>query len=49
MGLVIGLLLVALLFGGVGLLVEGLRILLVVALVAAVIGMFAGWRTHAHR
>lgn len=43
MGLVIVLLLLALVFGGVGLLVEGLKWALIVALVLVVAGALAGW------
>lgn len=44
MGLVILLLLLALLFGGVGLAVEGLKWLLIVALVLLVVSFFTGYR-----
>ncbi|HVL50017.1 MAG TPA: hypothetical protein VM754_00765 [Actinomycetota bacterium] len=44
MGLVIVLLVLALLFGGVGLFVEGLRILLIIAGILLVIGLFTGYR-----
>jgi hypothetical protein len=44
MGLVILLLILALLFGGFGLFVEGLRILLIVALVLLLLGAFTGYR-----
>jgi hypothetical protein len=42
MGLVLALLLVALLFGGAGLFVEGLQWLLVIALVLFIVGAFTG-------
>ena len=44
MGLVIVLLLLALLLGGVGLAVEGLKWLLVIALVLLVVSFFTGYR-----
>lgn len=44
MGLVLLLLLLALLFGGVGLAVEGLKWLLVIALVLVVVSFFTGFR-----
>jgi hypothetical protein len=46
MALVVLLLLLALLFGGVGLFVEGLKWLLVIALVLLVVSFFSGsrWR-----
>jgi hypothetical protein len=44
MGLVVLLLLLALLFGGVGLFVEGLKWLLIVALVLMVVSFFTGYR-----
>ena len=44
MGLVILLLVLALLFGGAGLLVEGLTWLLVIALILLIIGAFTGYR-----
>lgn len=44
MGLVVLLLLLALLFGGVGLFVEGLTWLLVIALVLLVVSFFTGYR-----
>ena len=43
MGLVILLLLLALIFGGVGLAVEGLKWLLIVALVLLVVSFFTGY------
>ncbi|HEX7165482.1 MAG TPA: hypothetical protein VF230_00745 [Acidimicrobiales bacterium] len=44
MGLVVLLLILALLFGGVGLAVEGLKWLLIVALVLFVVSFFTGFR-----
>lgn len=44
MGLVVVLLVLALLFGGVGLFVEGLKWALIVALVLLVVGAFTGFR-----
>ena len=44
MGLVVLLLLLALLFGGVGLAVEGLKWLLIIALVLLVVSFFTGFR-----
>jgi hypothetical membrane protein len=44
MGLVVLLLILALLFGGVGLFVEGLKWLLIVALVLFVVSFFTGYR-----
>ena len=44
MGVVVLLLLLALLFGGVGLFVEGLKWLLVIALVLMVLSFFTGFR-----
>ncbi len=45
MGIVALLLILALLFGGVGLFVEGLKWLLIIALVLLVLGAFSGFRT----
>lgn len=45
MGLVVLLLLLALLFGGVGLFVEGLKWLLIIALVLLVVSFFTGYRS----
>jgi hypothetical protein len=42
-GLVVVLLLLALLFGGVGLFVEGLKWLLIIALVLLVVSLFSGY------
>lgn len=44
MGLVIVLLILALLFGGVGIAVQGLKWLLIIALVLLVVGAFTGYR-----
>ena len=44
MGLVVLLLILALLLGGVGLFVEGLKWLLIIALVLFVVSLFTGWR-----
>ena len=44
MGLVVLLLLLALLFGGVGLFAEGLKWLLIIALVLLVASFFTGYR-----
>ncbi len=44
MGLVVLLLILALLIGGVGLFVEGLKWLLIIALVLFVVSLFTGWR-----
>ena len=44
MGVVILLLVLALLFGGAGLAVEGLKWLLIIALVLLVVGAFTGYR-----
>ena len=49
MGLVVLLLLLALLFGGVGLFVEGLKWLLIIALVLLVVSAFSGFRTGTRR
>jgi hypothetical protein len=45
MGLVVLLLILALVFGGFGLLVEGLTWLLIIGGVLFLIGIFSGWRT----
>jgi len=47
MGLVVLLLVLALLFGGVGLFVEGLKWLLIIALVLLLVGAFTGYRGRA--
>ena len=44
MGLVVLLLLLALLFGGLGLFVEGLKWALIIALVLLIVGAFTGYR-----
>jgi hypothetical protein len=44
MALVLFLLLLALLFGGLGLFVEGLKWLLIIALVLVVVSFFTGYR-----
>ena len=44
MGLVLLLLLLALLFGGLGLFVEGLKWALIIALVLVVVGALSGYR-----
>ncbi len=44
MGLVALLLILALLFGGIGLFIEGLKWLLIIALVLFVASFFTGWR-----
>lgn len=49
MGLVILLLVLALIFGGVGLFVEGLRILLIIAGVLLLIGLLTGYRSRGPR
>lgn len=49
MGLVVLLLLLALIFGGVGLFVEGLMWLLIIAGILFVIGLFTGYRGYAGR
>ena len=46
MGLVVLLLLLALLFGGVGLFVEGLKWALIIALALVIIGAFTGTTYH---
>ncbi len=48
MGLVIVLLLLALVFGGVGLFVVGLKWLLIVALVLFIASALTGWNGRAH-
>jgi hypothetical protein len=47
MGLVVLLLILALIFGGVGLFITGLKWLLIVALVMLVLSAFTGFRTRA--
>ncbi|MDQ3575843.1 MAG: hypothetical protein M3378_11670 [Actinomycetota bacterium] len=45
MGLVVLLLLLALLFGGLGLFVEGLKWVLIIALILLLLGAVSGFRT----
>ncbi|MDQ3570657.1 MAG: hypothetical protein M3396_08575 [Actinomycetota bacterium] len=45
MGLVVLLLLLALVFGGVGLFVEGLKWVLIIALILLLLGAVSGFRT----
>ena len=47
MGLVVLLLVLALIFGGVGLFVEGLKWVLIIALVLLILGAFTGYRGRA--
>lgn len=47
MGLVVLLLVLALLFGGLGLLVEGLKWVLIIAVALLLIGAFTGYRGRA--
>lgn len=49
MGLVVLLLILALIFGGVGLFVEGLKWLLIIALVLFVVSFFTGYRGRSGR
>jgi hypothetical protein len=49
MGLVVVLLILALLFGGVGLFVEGLKILLVIAGILLIISLLTGYRSYGSR
>ena len=49
MGLVVLLLILALIFGGVGLFVEGLTWLLIIALVLLAVSFFSGYRTRGTR
>ena len=49
LGLVVLLLLLALLFGGVGLFIEGLKVLLIVAIILAVVSAFSGYRYYGRR
>jgi hypothetical protein len=49
MGVVLVLLLLALLFGGLGLLVEGLKWLLIIAVVLFVVGLVTGGRARGTR
>jgi hypothetical protein len=48
MGIVVALLLLALLFGGVGLFATGLKWLLIVSLVLFIASAFTGYRSHSH-
>lgn len=48
MGLVLALLLLALLFGGVGLFAAGLKWLLIISLVLFIASAFTGYHTHTH-
>ncbi len=48
MGFVLVLLLLALVFGGVGLFAEGLKWLLIIGLVLLVASAFTGFRSHGH-
>lgn len=48
-GLIVLFLLMALLFGGVGLFAKGLTWLLLIALVLFVASAFTGWYHHGHR
>ena len=47
MGLVVLLLVLALIFGGVGLFIEGLKWVLIIALALLVVGAFTGYRGRA--
>jgi len=47
MGLALLLLILALLFGGVGLFIEALRWVLIIAIVLLIVGAFTGWRGRA--
>jgi hypothetical protein len=49
MGLVVVLLILALLFGGVGLFVEGLKILLIIAGILLIVSLFTGYRSYGSR
>lgn len=49
MGLVVLLLILALVFGGVGLFVEGLKILLIIGGVLLLISLFTGYRSYGRR
>jgi hypothetical protein len=48
-GLVVLLLLLALVFGGVGLFAAGLKWLLIIALVLFIASAFSGWYSQGHR
>lgn len=49
MALVLTLLLLALVFGGVGLFAEGLKWLLIIGLVLLIASAFSGYRGYSHR
>lgn len=49
MGLVVLLLVLALIFGGVGLFMEGLKILLVIAGILLIFGLLTGYRSYGRR
>lgn len=49
MGLVVLLLILVLLFGGVGLFVEGLRILLIIAGILLIVSLVTGYRSYGGR
>lgn len=49
MALVVILLLLALVFGGFGLFVEGLMWLLIIAGILFLVGLFTGWRNYSGR
>lgn len=49
MGLVVVLLILALLFGGVGLFIEGLKILLIIAGILLLVGLLTGYRSYGRR
>lgn len=49
MALVVLLIILALVVGGFGLVVEGLKWLLIIAAVLFLVGLFAGWRTRTTR
>lgn len=49
MGLVVLLLILALIFGGVGLFMEGLKILLIIAGILLIFSLLTGYRTYGRR
>jgi hypothetical protein len=49
MGLVVVLLILALIFGGVGLFVEGLKILLIIAGILLLVSLLTGYRSYGRR
>jgi hypothetical protein len=49
MGLVVVLLVLALIFGGVGLFVEGLKILLIIAGILLLVSLLTGYRSYGRR